>query len=54
MRIAEWKFEAKKPKGETALGPVSFSAWDFTGQVCSFLIGVNPFTGIIYTLHEQP
>ncbi|KAK5976329.1 Leucine-rich repeat serine/threonine-protein kinase 1 [Trichostrongylus colubriformis] len=32
VRVAEWKFEAKKQKGETALGPIAFSAWDFTGQ----------------------
>ncbi|VDM73047.1 unnamed protein product, partial [Strongylus vulgaris] len=29
---AEWKFEAKKIKGEAPLGPVAFSSWDFTGQ----------------------
>ncbi|KAK6027259.1 leucine Rich repeat-containing domain protein, partial [Ostertagia ostertagi] len=32
VRIAEWKFEAKKQKGEAALGPIGYSAWDFTGQ----------------------
>ncbi|EYB82696.1 hypothetical protein Y032_0353g3295 [Ancylostoma ceylanicum] len=32
VRVAEWKFEAKKSKGETPLGPVAFSSWDFTGQ----------------------
>ncbi|VDK40314.1 unnamed protein product [Cylicostephanus goldi] len=32
VQIAEWKFETKKVKGETPLGPVAFSSWDFTGQ----------------------
>ncbi|KAK6730869.1 hypothetical protein RB195_007374 [Necator americanus] len=32
VRVAEWKFEAKKSKSEAALGPVAFSSWDFTGQ----------------------
>uniref|UniRef100_A0A7I4XV63 non-specific serine/threonine protein kinase n=1 Tax=Haemonchus contortus TaxID=6289 RepID=A0A7I4XV63_HAECO len=32
VRIAEWKFEAKKQKNEAAHGPIAFSAWDFTGQ----------------------
>uniref|UniRef100_A0A1I7XMP7 Roc domain-containing protein n=1 Tax=Heterorhabditis bacteriophora TaxID=37862 RepID=A0A1I7XMP7_HETBA len=33
VRIAEWKFEAKRSKGETSSGPVGFTAWDFCGQV---------------------
>ncbi|ETN84901.1 hypothetical protein NECAME_06625 [Necator americanus] len=36
VRVAEWKFEAKKSKSEAALGPVAFSSWDFTGQVSDF------------------
>ncbi|WKX90323.1 hypothetical protein Q1695_009287 [Nippostrongylus brasiliensis] len=32
VRVTEWKFEAKKSKGESPLGPIAFSAWDFTGQ----------------------
>uniref|UniRef100_A0A0K0CWW6 Roc domain-containing protein n=1 Tax=Angiostrongylus cantonensis TaxID=6313 RepID=A0A0K0CWW6_ANGCA len=32
IRVAEWQFEAKKQRGETALGPVMYSSWDFTGQ----------------------
>ncbi|VDM57866.1 unnamed protein product [Angiostrongylus costaricensis] len=32
IRVAEWQFEAKKQRGEAALGPVMYSSWDFTGQ----------------------
>ncbi|CAD6186430.1 unnamed protein product [Caenorhabditis auriculariae] len=32
VRVAEWKYEAKRGKGEPALGTVGLTAWDFGGQ----------------------
>lgn len=33
VRVAEWRFEAKKTKGDTSnIGPIAFTAWDYGGQ----------------------
>ncbi|CAB3410737.1 unnamed protein product [Caenorhabditis bovis] len=32
IRVAEWKYEAKRSKGDPQLGPIGITAWDFGGQ----------------------